>query len=63
MSLPHIQKLFIELKNILNDKEDELLLEIYKKYEELGFNVTIVKGRDKFTKNEKIIRKRKRNRK
>jgi len=44
----NIQKIFTKLRNTLNDREDELLLEIDKKYNELFKNVEIIKEIDKF---------------
>ena len=36
-----IQKLFTKLRNVINDREDELLLEVDKKFNELYFNEDI----------------------
>ena len=47
----NIQKIFTKLRNQLNDREDELLLEIDKKFEELYFKEDIIK------KNEKLPNK------
>ena len=34
----NIQKIFTKLRNALNDREDELLLEVDNRYNELYFN-------------------------
>ena len=38
-----IQKIFTNLRNALNNREDELLLEIDRQYNELFFNESIIK--------------------
>ena len=38
-----IQKIFTKLRNIINDREDELLLEVDKKFKELYYNDDIIK--------------------
>ena len=43
----NIQKLFTKLRNVLNDREDKLLLEVDKKYEELYFNEDIIRESEK----------------
>jgi len=50
----NIQKIFTKLRNTLNDREDELLLEIDKKYNELYLNEEIIKEIDKFPNKIKI---------
>ena len=50
----NIQKIFTKLRNCLNDREDELLLEIDKKYNELSLNEEIIKEIDKFPNKIKI---------
>ena len=50
----NIQKIFTKLRNILNDREDELLLEIDKKYNELFLNEEIIKEIDKFPNKIKL---------
>ncbi len=42
-----IQKVFTKIRNSLNDREDELLLEIDKKFEEYYFNENIIKDSEK----------------
>jgi len=42
-----IQKLFTKLRNIINDREDELLLEVDKKFNEIYFNEDIIKQIEK----------------
>jgi len=44
----NIQKIFTKLRNCLNEREDELLLEIDKNYNELSLNEEIIKEIDKF---------------
>ena len=39
----NIQKIFTKLRNALNDREDELLLEVDNKYNELYFDENIIK--------------------
>jgi len=50
----NIQKIFTKIRNILNDREDELLLEIDKKYNELFINEEIIKEIDKFPNKIKL---------
>ena len=50
----NIQKIFTKLRNCLNDREDELLLEIDKKYNKLSLNEEIIKEIDKFPNKIKI---------
>jgi len=50
----NIQKIFTKLRNTLNDREDELLLKIDKKYNELYLNEEIIKEIDKFPNKIKI---------
>ena len=50
----NIQKIFTKLRNCLNDREDELLLEIDKKYNELYFNEEIIKESEKLPNRIKI---------
>ena len=38
-----IQKLFTKLRNALNDREDELLIEVDKKFEDLFFKEELIK--------------------
>ena len=38
-----IQKIFTKIRNIINNREDELLLELDKEYDNLGFNDNIIK--------------------
>ena len=42
-----IQKIFTKLRNALNDREDELLLEVDKQYKELFFDEDIIKKSEK----------------
>ena len=44
----NIQKIFTKLRNALNNREDELLLEADNKYNELYLNKNIIKEFDKF---------------
>ena len=50
----NVQKIFTKLRNCLNDREDELLLEIDKKYNKLFLNEEIIKEIDKFPNKIKI---------
>ena len=50
----NIQKTFTKLRNILNEREDKLLLEVDQKYNELFFNENIVKDSEKLPKKIKI---------
>ena len=50
----NIQKTFTKLRNILNEREDKLLLEVDQKYNELFFNENIVKNSEKLPKKIKI---------
>ena len=43
----NIQKIFTKLRNVLNNREDELLLEVDNKYNELYLNEDIIKECDK----------------
>ena len=49
-----IQKIFTKIRNILNNREDELLLEIEKIYQNLIFNENIVKESENLSKNINI---------
>ena len=49
-----IQNIFTKLRNALNDKEDEMLLEVDKKFNELYFNEDIFKEIEKFPNKIKI---------
>ena len=49
-----IQKIFTNLRNALNNREDELLLEIDRQYNELFFNESIIKKSEKIPENIKI---------
>ena len=58
----NIQKVFTKLRYALNAREDELLIEVDKKYNELYFDEDIIKQSMKLpNKIKNIIRKRKRN--
>ena len=50
----NVQKIFTKLRNCLNDREDELLLEIDKKYNKLFLNEEIIKEIDKFPNKIKL---------
>jgi len=50
----NIQNLFTKIRNTLNDKEDELLLKIDKKYNKLSINEEIIKEIDKFSNKIKL---------
>ena len=50
----NIQKIFTKLRNALDDREDELLLEIDNKFNELSLNEEIIKEIDKLPKKIKI---------
>ena len=50
----NIQKIFTKLRNALNDREDELLLEVDNKYNELNLNENIIKECDKLPNKIKI---------
>ena len=49
-----VQKIFTKIRNILNNREDELLLEIEKIYQNLTFNENIVKESENLSKNINI---------
>ena len=49
-----IQKIFTKIRNILNDREDELLLEVEKKYDDLYFKEELIKESEKLPSNIKI---------
>ena len=42
-----IQKIFTKLRNVLNERENELLLEVDKKYNEIYFNEILVNDAEK----------------
>ena len=50
----NVQKIFTKLRNALNDREDELLSEVDKKYNELCINEEIIKDSDKLPNKIKI---------
>jgi len=50
----NIKNLFTKIRNTLNDKEDELLLKIDKKYNKLSINEEIIKEIDKFPNKIKL---------
>ena len=50
----NIQKIFTKLRNALNNREDEILLEIDNKYNKLFFNIDIIKECDKLPNKIKI---------
>jgi len=50
----NIQKIFTKLRNVLNNREDELLLEVDNKYNELYFDENIIKECDKLPNKIKI---------
>ena len=55
-----IQKIFTNLRNALNNREDKLLEEIDNQYNELFCNESLIKkSEEKYTKDKNIIRKRK----
>ena len=49
-----IQKIFTKIRNELNNREDELLLEIDKEYEKINFNDNILKENQKLPYKIKI---------
>ena len=49
-----IQGIFTKIRNILNDREDELLLEVDKKYEEIYFKDELIKECEKLPNKIKI---------
>ena len=50
----NIQKIFTKLRNEINNREDQLLIEVDKKYEELFFNEEIIKESEKLPNKIKI---------
>ena len=42
-----IQKIFTKIRNALNDREDQLLIEVDNKFEELYFNDELIKKSEK----------------
>ena len=53
-SKENIQKIFTKLRNSLNNREDEILLEIDDKYNKLYFNIDIIRECDKLSNKIKI---------
>ena len=49
-----ISKIFTKIRNIVNEREDKLLLELDNKYEEIYFNEDIIKKGEKLPKQIKI---------
>ena len=49
-----IQKVFTKIRNALNQREDELLLEVDKKFDDIYFNEDIFKNYDKLSDKVKI---------
>ena len=49
-----IQKVFTKLRNVLNEREDELLLEVDKQYDDLFFNKDIIKQSEKLPNKIKL---------
>ena len=49
-----IQKIFTRIRNTVNDREDELLLEIDKKYDNIYFNEQLIKDSDKLENKIKL---------
>ena len=59
-----IQKVFTNIRNSINNREDELLIEVDKEFNNLYGNEDIIKNGEKLPrKNKEIFRKRKNNRK
>ena len=50
----NIQKVFTKLRNCINDREDELLLYLDNKFDELYYNENIIKESEKLPKKIKI---------
>ena len=50
-----IQKIFTKLRNVLNERENELLLEVDKKYNEIYFNEKLVNEAEKLPNKIKIF--------
>ena len=51
----NIQKIFTKIRNELNNREDELMLEVDKKFDELYFDEKIFKDKDKIINKIKLI--------
>ena len=49
-----IQKIFTKIRNALNDREDQLLIEVDNKFEELYFNDELIKKSEKLPKKVKL---------
>ena len=49
-----IQKIFTKIRNTLNDREDELLLEIDKKFNDLFFKEELIKESEKLPNKIKL---------
>ena len=49
-----IQKIFTKLRNVLNEREDELLLEVDNKYNEIYFNEILVNEAEKLPNKIKV---------
>ena len=50
----NIQKVFTKIRNALNDREDELLLEVDKQFEKEYFNENLLKENEKLPNKIKI---------
>ena len=49
-----IQKIFTQLRNILNEREDQLLLEVDKKYDNMFFEEEFIKQNEKLPNKIKL---------
>ena len=49
-----IQKIFTKIRNVLNDREDQLLIEVDNKFEKLYFNDELIKKSEKLPKKVKL---------
>ena len=56
-----IQKIFTKLRNALNEREDKMLLEVEKKYDDIYFSGNIIKDNEKLPNKIKSILKKEKN--
>ena len=54
MTLFWIIKIFTKLRNVLNEREEELLKEVDNEYDEMYFNEEIIKQSEKLPNKRKI---------
>ena len=57
-----VQTIFTKIRNVLNEKEDKLLLDIDEYYNNIYFKEDLIKKSEITKQNKKIFRKRENNR-